>query len=209
MNTLRLESLNPLTLAASEAQKGQGGIVGAYGKSHKEFFDACAQANIKVIAPLVSADAGVLMSASTATWQQNVKNLLDEIGSHSALLAWVVGSDWGLEDASATALTTRVNEVLDYAKAQGAKVPLTYCVSNLPNAASFYAENLHIDFLCANAGWDGPQGIISFLGNASDDSSWTAQMKKKGWPILIGEAGYANLNSSWSTNHAKIGRAHV
>jgi hypothetical protein len=194
-----LESLNPFTKAASE--QGGEGVVHPYGKSHKEFFDACAQANIKVIAPLVSADPGALIADDDSQWQAKVKNLVSELGTHPALLAWVVGSDWGLEDPTASALTTRVNQVIDYAKQQGTNVPLTYCVSNLPQAAQFYADNLHIDFVCTNAGWDGPQGITDFLGDSSDAASWASLSKQKGWPIVIGETGSANLNASWTSEH--------
>lgn len=195
-------SLNPLTLQASEKELGTGGIKYAYGKNHVPFMDACAAAGIKVIAPLVDpGDPSALLSENTTDWQAQVSNLLSEIGSHQALLAWYVGSDWGLETTSGAPLAAAVNNVMDYARQQGASVPLSYCVSNLPDAASFYATNLHMDFVCANAGWDGPTGIASFVGNDSTSSSWALEASKKRWPILIGEAGIANLNSTESSTN--------
>lgn len=193
-------SLNSLTYQASSNDIGTNDIKFAYGKNHVPFMDACASAGIKVIAPLVNpSDPGALLSENTTTWQTGVSNLLEEIGSHSALLAWYVGSDWGVETNTGEAIATAVNAVFDYARAQGAKVPLTYCTSNLPDSAAFYANNMKMDFVCANAGWTGPSGIASFVGNASTSTSWAAQSAKKGWPILIGEAGIANLNSTESS----------
>jgi hypothetical protein len=200
VNTLRLYSLNPLTEKASEARIGSGGIVHAFGKSHLEFFDACHENGIKVLAPLVSNDANVLLHDNTTAWQQKVSDLIAEIGSHPALLAFYVGSDWGLESASQETLATTVNDVMEYARAR-TSVPLSHCVSNLPQTADFFTSHLKLDFVCANAGWEGPAGISAFIGNSSSSSSWAANARSKGWPILIGEAGIAALNSSYTLDH--------
>jgi len=200
VNTIRIYSMNPLTEAASEAAVGQDGIVHPYGKSHVEFMDACHAQGIKVMAPLVSSNPNVLMDDEEKIWKGKVSNLVSEIGSHPALLAFIVGSDWGLE--SEPSLTSRVNEVIAHARSAGAQVPMTYCTSNLPDTAQYYADNLDIDFLCANIGWDGPSGISSFIGDTSDGNSWASKTKEKGWPIVIGEAGMADLNSSSTSDQA-------
>jgi hypothetical protein len=200
VNTIRLYSLNPLTEKASESRVGTGGIVHAFGKSHIEFFDACQAAGIKVIAPLVSNDANVLLNDNITTWQQKVTDLVAEIGSHPALLAFYVGSDWGLESASQETLATTVNDVLGFARAR-TSVPLTHCVSNLPDTADFFSSHINMDFVCANAGWEGPEGVLSFLGNSSSTSTWGALALSKGWPIVIGEAGVAGLDANYTLEH--------
>lgn len=201
VNTLKLQSLNPLTKAASEARLGTGGIVHPYGKSHVEFLDACKDSNIMVMAPLVSLDASQLLQDNTSVWQQKVSDLISEIGSHPSLLAFYVGSDWGLESSSQETLLSKVNQVFDFARTK-TSVPLTHCVSNLPNAAAFYADHLKQDFVCANIGWDGPSGISTFLtSNGSNSGTWASKAAEKGWPIVIGEFGVANMNSTYLTNN--------
>lgn len=201
VNTVKLQSLNPLTKAASEARLGTGGIVHPYGKSHIEFMNACKDAGIMVLAPLVSLDASQLLHDNTSAWQQKVSDLISEIGSHPALLAFYVGSDWGLESPSQETLLSVVNQVFDFARTK-TSVPLTHCVSNLPTTASFYADHLKQDFVCANIGWEGPNGISNFLtSNGSGSSTWASKASEKGWPIVIGEVGMAEMNSTFNTNN--------
>ena len=85
INTLRLYNANPTTRQASVQQLGTNGIVEAVGKNHIPFMDMAYQNGFKVIFPLVG-DQTILTTSSDATIKQLLRNQIDEVGNHSALL---------------------------------------------------------------------------------------------------------------------------
>lgn len=202
VNLVKISSLNSMTEAAAKASVGHDGVVNGYGKDHTDFFDQCEKNNIAIFAPIYPNDAQSLMSETTASWQKKVQNLLDEIGNHKALYAFYIGSDWGLNEPSQSNLLQRVNEVMDYVHSHS-NAKITTCVSSIPTSAPSLIPTLHWDFVCANAGWDAGSGLSSFLGdaNSSTSNSWSALAKQHGLPIILGEAGVANSNSSFISDH--------
>lgn len=127
--------------------------------------------------------------------------LIDEIGNHSALMAWYIGSNWAFDDSnSSTSLINVIDEAIDYVHAHS-KVPISSCVSGLADTAALLTSNLKWDYICANAGWEGGSDLMEFLGVASDgsktSSGWASLAKTHKLPILIGEAGFAGMNSSF------------
>jgi hypothetical protein len=85
INTLRLYNANPTTRQATVEQLGTNGITEAVGKNHIPFMDMAAQYGFKVIFPLVG-DQTILTTSSEATVKQLLRNQIDEVGNHSALL---------------------------------------------------------------------------------------------------------------------------
>lgn len=178
-------------------QAGVEGFKNAHGKDHIAFFDKCAALGLKVIAPIIPNNPQGLVDDPNKL--QKVQFLIDEIGNHSALMAWYIGSDWGLEDPSASSLLDAVNSVLDYVR-NHSKVPISHCVSDIATSASTLISRLRWDYVCANAGWDGSVGLANFLGvsnGTQSASGWASLAKQRGLPILIGQAGWAGMNSSF------------
>ena len=85
INTLRLYNANPTTRQATIEQKGTNGIVDPYGKNHIPFMDMCEKNGFKVIFPLVG-DFTILSTKSEDFVKQLLRNQIDEVGNHSALL---------------------------------------------------------------------------------------------------------------------------
>ena len=89
INTLRLYNANPITRQASIEQKGTNGIVEALGKNHIPFMDKAAEYGFKVIFPLMG-DQTILTSRTETEVKQFLKNQIDEVGNHSALLVSII-----------------------------------------------------------------------------------------------------------------------
>ena len=101
VNTLRLYSANPTTRQASIEQLGTNGIVEPYGKDHTQFMDKAAAYDFKVydstfshttnpiirVFPLIG-DYTLLMNTPEDQYKQWLRNQIDEVGNHSALLMW-------------------------------------------------------------------------------------------------------------------------
>lgn len=183
--------------AAAQLEAKTTGVLNAYGKNHIPFFDKCASLGLKVIAPLYPNSADAFLADSNRN--QTMQYLIDEIGNHTALMAWYIGSDWPLDDSSSSLMIT-FNEAIGYVHAHS-KVPITSCVSGLAETATLLTSQLKWDFVCANAGWNGASDLTDFLGVASDGSKsasgWAALAKTHNLPILIGEAGFASMNASF------------
>lgn len=199
MNTIKLGSLNPITEAAASSlwKSGATGVKNAYGKNHIPFFDKCSTLGIKVIAPLYPNDADSFVSDTSA--ETKVQYLIDEIGNHSALMAWYVGSDWGFDADGGSSLITAFNNIVDYVHSKS-NVPISTCVSGLPSTATLLVSNLKWDFVCANAGWDGASELMNFLAIKST-SGWASQASDRNLPILLGEVGWANMNKTFLKDH--------
>lgn len=88
INTLRLYNANPTTRQASVEQLGTNGIAEAVGKNHIPFMDMAGQYGFKVIFPLVG-DQTILTTSTDDTIKQLLRNQIDEVGNHSALLVCI------------------------------------------------------------------------------------------------------------------------
>ena len=82
---MRLYTTNPTTRQASIEQLGTNGIVEALGKDHIPFMDKCAEYGFKVIFPLIG-DFTILDTWAEADVQRLLRNQIDEVGNHSALV---------------------------------------------------------------------------------------------------------------------------
>jgi hypothetical protein len=87
VNTLRLYNANPTTLQYTIDNVGKDGILYPLGKEHIHFMDLAAQYGFKVIFPLIG-DQTTLTTQSEDVVQQYLRNQIDEVGNHSALIMW-------------------------------------------------------------------------------------------------------------------------
>jgi hypothetical protein len=87
VNTLRLYNANPTTLQYTVDNVGKNGIQYPLGKEHITFMDMADKYGFKVIFPLVG-DQTILTQESEDTIQQYLRNQIDEVGNHTALLMW-------------------------------------------------------------------------------------------------------------------------
>lgn len=94
-NALRLFNTNPTTLAATQevmaTNPGLYNITAALGKEHISFMDYAQQIGLKVVWPLFS-DADALRTMPIEQLRWLIKNQIDEVGGHPALLMYQLGS---------------------------------------------------------------------------------------------------------------------
>ena len=64
---------------------GQFGMNSPNGKDHTQFMDLAYQYGLKVIFPLMG-DFTILMNTDDATLERYLRQQIDEVGNHSALL---------------------------------------------------------------------------------------------------------------------------
>ena len=84
-NTIRIYHASPFTRTASIEQLGTNGYQFPIGKSHREFLDLALQYDLKVIFPLPG-EEGYLRTKTQEEMYQLIRNVVDEVGNHSAIL---------------------------------------------------------------------------------------------------------------------------
>lgn len=94
-NAIRLFNTNPTTLAATQqvvnTNPGLYNITQPFGKEHVNFMDYAAQNGLKVVFPLFS-DAEALRTYTREHLYWLIKNQIDEVGNHPALLMYQMGT---------------------------------------------------------------------------------------------------------------------
>jgi hypothetical protein len=108
--------------------------------------DRAAENGFKVLFPLPG-DEAYLMTMSTSDMQQLIRNVVDEVGNHSALLVclysykisnsekmWVFGNELLLDDPTVTLLNGYMNYARNYTMEKwGRSVPVTHAAVDTPN----------------------------------------------------------------------------
>jgi hypothetical protein len=114
-NTLRLYNVNPTTRLASEEllATGWNKIQVANGKDHRQFMDYAHEHGLKVIFPLVG-DETALTNDPEELLDQKLRNLIDEVGNHPALLMWALGNELAFSETGKPELRDRVNKKMDF-----------------------------------------------------------------------------------------------
>ncbi|XP_049849277.1 uncharacterized protein LOC126318325 [Schistocerca gregaria] len=203
VNTLRIYSVNPTTREASIKLLSQNWnkIRVPFGKEHRKFLDLAEKFGFKVMFPLVSDEAALTLD-SEEILDQKLRNLIDEVGDHPAVIMWVIGNELDLHTEKKSNLREKINAkmtmVREYMKKKwNRKIPVTSCVTDFPESYEYLAHNLNVDLFCANAGYRGtsytelwePKAKNNFIG-------WKALSEKTKLPLLIGELGWLSVNNS-------------
>ncbi len=169
-----------------------------YAADHRLFLDVAEQYGIKVIAPIVSEES-VLSFYSEDELNRFVEARVDEIGNHTALLAWVVGNELGLytKNELRALVNKMIIKVREYTLEKWNRiVPVTTCEVDLPESYNLLTDELDVDFFMTNAGyrdvhieslWE-PDVNAKFVG-------WRAKSKEFGLPVLVGEFGMHDQDS--------------
>jgi hypothetical protein len=202
VNVLRLYNANPTTLLATQQLLSQGwnGITEARGKDHRPFMDAAHAAGFKVMFPLLSDES--LLNDTDAMASQKLKNLIDEVGGHPALIMWVFGNELDFASPRNVQLRSQLNSkmkfIRDYTLAKWNRiVPVTSCVIDIPVLYDALVSSLDVDLFCPNAGYRGGSLTDLFSGNASQRFSGFRKLSREsGLPVLIGEMGFLSVNDS-------------
>eukprot|EP01122_Echinamoeba_exundans_P013455 TRINITY_DN5882_c0_g2_i1.p2 TRINITY_DN5882_c0_g2~~TRINITY_DN5882_c0_g2_i1.p2 ORF type:complete len:364 (-),score=74.65 TRINITY_DN5882_c0_g2_i1:1305-2396(-) len=202
VNVLRLYNANPTTLLATQQLLSQGwnGIKEARGKDHRPFMDAAHAAGFKVMFPLLSDES--LLNDTDAMASQKLRNLIDEVGGHPALILWVFGNELDFASPKNVQLRSQLNAkmkfIREYTLAKWNRVvPVTSCVIDIPVLYDALVETLDVDIFCPNAGYRGGSLTDLFSGNASQRFSGFRKLSgESGLPVLIGEMGFLSVNDS-------------
>jgi hypothetical protein len=215
-NAIRIYNINPTTRMYTDAvlagtqQAVTGTIVApSYGKDHRPFMDAAYQAGLMVIYPLLG-DQTLMASLTQDEFEGYLRNQIDEIGNHPALLMYTLGNELPLfQDAN---LLAQVNHYIAYSRGYsmakwGRSIPITHAIVDNPGSYNTLFATLDVDVFTSNAGyrglgfqdlWDGSQsgGIFDGLGNLS---------VKYGKPNFIGEIGWEQLNGTQTSQPINAG----
>lgn len=113
VNTIRIYNSNPTTRQSTIDQLGQNGILEPLGKLHIPFMNKAQQYGLKVIFPLMG-DEQILRKTPEATVQQMLKNQIDEVGNHSALLMWNFSNEIDIDDNSIAMINRYIRFIRDY-----------------------------------------------------------------------------------------------
>jgi len=203
VNTLRLYNANPTTRQASIEQLGTNGIVEPLGKNHLPFMNLAAEYGFKVIFPLVG-DYTLLMNTPEEQYKQFLRNQIDEVGNHSALLMWNFSNE--LDLANDPGLVSLLNKYMDFIRNYTMSkwnrfIPVTAAVVDIPTSYDNLMATLNVDIFSTNAGYRGTDFQDLWTGEFTEGFSGfsvlSAQYNK---PVFIAELGWHQLNSE--TNYA-------
>lgn len=203
VNTIRIYNINPTTRKASQELLSQGwnDIVKPYGKDHVPFLDYAYQHGLKVIYPLVSDESALTLDPRDLL-EQKMKNIIDEVGYHPAILMWAIGNELSLEDPEKVDLLQTVNEMADLAREYTLQrfnriLPITHCTVDLPESYQYLVDNLNVDVFCSNAGYRSDSLTDLYTGNPSRGfPGWKKLSEESGKPLLIGEIGWLSINNT-------------
>lgn len=157
VNTLRLYNANPTTRQATSEQLGTNSIVEPLGKDHIPFMNLAYQNGFKIIFPLCG-DETLLTTLTEDQFKQLLRNQIDEVGNHSALIMWNFSNELNL--GSDPALVAKLNNYIAYIKQYtqqkwNRQVPVTTAVVDIPTSYDTLMATLNVDVFSSNAGYRG------------------------------------------------------
>jgi len=199
VNTLRLYNANPVTRQASIQQLGTNGISEPLGKNHIPFMDMAAEYGFKVIFPLIG-DQTIMTTSTTEVFEQLLRNQIDEVGNHSALLMWNFSNELPLSgDPTLVATLNRyISYIRNYTMLKWERsVPITAAVVDIPTSYNTLVATLDVDVFSSNAGYRGLNFQDLWTGNPGEAfagfKNLSAAYNK---PLFISEMGWHQINNS-------------
>ncbi|PRP81615.1 hypothetical protein PROFUN_01122 [Planoprotostelium fungivorum] len=185
VNTIRIYHAHPITQAAIDNNAAYTDKT-VKGTSHTAFLDLASQHNLKVVFPLY-AESAALDTVDASFIQEYIRNIIDEVGNHPALLLYTFGNELQFSSRD-QAYIDKINSFIDYARSYqntkwNRKIPFTVALIDIPNWYSTLVNGLHHDIVTTNAGYRGFDFTdlwSSHLYGLSCDT---------GIPTLIGEMG--------------------
>jgi len=196
-NAIRIYHANAYTRQYSIDHLGSNGIRFPYGSSHVEFMNKCEQYGLKVIFPLPGEEGNIRTWPNTTMYQM-IRNIVDEVGNHSALLMWTFGNELPLDQH----LVAKLNEYMSYARMYtwskwNRFVPVSHAVVDNPPSYDWLAASLKVDIFSTNAGYRGLGFQDLWSGNPRVGfSGWAALSQRYNVPVFISEIGWMSLDNT-------------
>jgi hypothetical protein len=212
VNTLRMYNTNPITMQYSQdvlAGKlpNPTNIKLPNGKSHVEFMDLAYHYGFMVLFPLIG-DENIIRNTPQAQYYQLLRNQIDEVGNHPALLMFSVGNELNLADNTLmTAVINAIEYSRNYTLAKwGRSIPFTHAVVDNPPSYDHLITTLPVDVFSSNAGYRGEGFQDLFSGNKGQNfSGFAALTKNTGKPLFISEIGWHQINGTQTANPINAG----
>jgi len=212
-NTVRMYHTNPITAQAVFSDDGYP--FKGYGSEYRPFMDAAAANGLKVVFPLF-AELTQILSFSTEKMEEYIRNLVDNVGDHPALLMWQFGNELPLSDPTlGPQIIPKLNHFFDYARTwtylrYNRVIPVSIALVDLPSQYNSLSTQLKVDIITTNAGYRGPTYSDLWVGNNGDFSGLHKLSCQTGKPVFIGEIGqhssdqFVNMNDWFTQNWAAI-----
>jgi uncharacterized membrane protein YgcG len=174
------------------------------GNDHISFLNYAHRWNLKVIFPLYG-DQAAIGSVSEANMQQFIRDQIDEVGWHPAIIMYTFGNELPLN--SDVVLLGKVNGFINYARNYqftkwARTIPITNAVVDLPLSYDNLFQNLDVDVFTTNNGYRGFSYSSFWDGDGGQHQGGGRLACINNKPIFVGEMGqhaydgFVN-NSDW------------
>jgi len=207
-NAIRMYFTSPITKKYTEdvlnnvtrAIAGDPPIVApAYGYSHTTFLDLAYAYGLMVIYPLYGDQTGLTVY-STEKVQAYLRNQIDEVGNHPAILMFSVGNE--LPILADVPLRDKLNQYIAYARNYtyakwGRTIPITHAMNDDPFSYDTIYQKLDVDVMSTNAGYRGEGFQDLWEGGLTPGFSGLGNLSRRyNKPNFVAEIGWIQINGT-------------